>query len=296
MGSSNPPPAAGRSWTIGRVVKWATEDFGKRGFDSARLDAELLLAHALKVDRVRLIIDADRPLTRSELAAYRQLIQRRRGREPVAYIRGIREFYGLEFRVDRRVLIPRPDTETLVDVGLERTRARHLFGRALDLCTGSGCVAIAFARRRPTWQVTGVDIDAGAVSVARENAVRLGAASSVGLVEGDLLAPIPEPHRFDLIVANPPYIPRAELAEQDPGIRDFEPTHALDGGSDGLELVRRIVQAAPARLAPAGVMATEIGCQQADRVAALFEQAGLQQIERHRDCGGQQRVVSGCKP
>jgi release factor glutamine methyltransferase len=280
-------------WTVARVIAWAAADFRARGIASARLDAELLLAHALGVERIRLFIDSTRRLTPDDLAGYRALIQRRRQREPVAYILGEREFWGLPLRVDRRVLIPRPDTETLVEVALARTRHRDLCGEALDLCTGSGCVAIAFARARPTWRVTGTDLDPGAVALARENAQRLGAVWGVGFVTSDLDAALGGSRRFDLLTANPPYIASGEVAALDAGIRDFEPLLALDGGADGLAVVRRIVDRAALRLRPRGVLAVEVGAGQSDAVAELMAQGGLQAIETARDYGGVERVVSG---
>jgi release factor glutamine methyltransferase len=285
-----------RTWTIQQVLVWATEDFRRRHFDSPRLDAELLLTEALGVDRIGLIADRERLLGPEELSRYRGFVQRRRAGEPIAYIRGQREFYGLVFHVDRRVLIPRPDTETLVDVALGRTRGRHLFGRAADLCTGCGCVAIAFAQQRPTWQVTAVDIASDAVAVARDNALRLGAVPTVGFRVGDLLAPLPERERLDLVVANPPYIPTSEYELLEVPIRDFEPRVALDGGADGLGVTARIIHDAPTRLAPGGVLALEIGFDQGDRVAAAMKQVGLGQIARHRDYAGRERVVSGQQP
>jgi len=284
---------SGGAWTIGRVVQWSAQDFARRGLDSPHLDAELLLAHVLGTDRLRLILDRDRPLSDGELTAYRGLIQRRRDGEPVAYILGHREFYGLPFCVDRRVLIPRPDTETLVGVALERTRARDLFGRALDLCTGSGCVAIAFARQRPTWDVVGVDVDPAAVAVARDNALRLGTAATTRFVAGDLFAPLSDATPFDLVMANPPYIPTGEYEQLEREIRGFEPRLALDGGRDGLDVVRRIVDEAQGLLAPGGVLALEVHCDQADAVATLLTGSGLQAVQRDRDFGGHERVVSG---
>jgi release factor glutamine methyltransferase len=163
------------TWTVGRVLTWAADDFRGRGIESARLDAELLLAHVLGCDRIRLIIDNLRPLSNDELVRFRALIQRRRRGEPIAYILGRREFFGLSFRVDARVLVPRPDTETLLNVALERSVHRDQFGTLLDLCTGSGCVAVCFALERPTWQVWASDLSHDAIAVARENALRLGA-------------------------------------------------------------------------------------------------------------------------
>jgi release factor glutamine methyltransferase len=149
-------------WSIRRVLAWAADDLKRRGNEGGRLDVELLLGRVLKLDRIGLIMQSERPLLANELAAFRALFKRRRLGEPVAYLLGEREFYGISLRVDARVLIPRPDSERLVEVALERTRARSMLGAALDLCTGSGCVAIAFARQRPTWSVTASDISAEA--------------------------------------------------------------------------------------------------------------------------------------
>jgi release factor glutamine methyltransferase len=282
-------------WTIARLLRWATDDFRARGFEGPRLDAELLLAEALASDRVRLVIDSQRALDTEELGRFRDLVKRRRAGEPVAYILGRREFHGLTFRVDRRVLIPRPDTETLVGVALERTRKAYLFGRMLDLCTGSGCVAIAFAKQRPTWRITALDASPDAIALAIENAVRLGVVFGIRFAVGDLTAPLPPEQRFELVTANPPYVPSAELARLEPGIVNFEPRLALDGGADGLDCVRRIVHEAAPKLAPGGVLALEVHWDQATRVAELLEAAGLAAVERQRDYGGHERVVSGCR-
>jgi release factor glutamine methyltransferase len=291
--SDTPEPVRADEWTVARVLAWAADDFRKRGLDSPRLDAELLLGHTLGVERLRLFVDSSRVLGATELTRYRALIQRRRRAEPIAYILGQREFHGLALRVDRRVLVPRPDTETLVEAALERTRGAHLYGEALDLCTGSGCVAIAFARRRPTWRVTGADVSPDALAVARDNAARLGTAWGVHFVQGDLDAALPPDARFDLVTANPPYIPTGDLAGLPPDVRDHEPRLALDGGPDGLDVVRRTVGAAGRRLRDGGLCAIEIGHDQAGRAATIFEAEGFQEIERRRDYGGIERVVSG---
>lgn len=280
------------SWSIGSVLRWAAEDFAKRGNSSARLDAELLLGHVLGVDRIRLVLDAARPLAPEELSAYRALIIRRRRGEPIAYIRGEREFYGRRFVVDARVLVPRPDTETLVEAALARTRSRALYGRALDLCTGSGCVAVTFALERRTWRVTATDLSEAALGLAAENSRRLGAAWNMSFVQGDLFAATPRGERFELVTANPPYIPEGEIPGLDPDVRDFEPRLALDGGPDGLTLVRRIVDDARERLEPGGVLALEVAYDQAPRTHALLEEQGYTEIERRRDYGGHERVVS----
>jgi release factor glutamine methyltransferase len=294
--AGRPAGGAADTWSIASVVRWAAEDFGRRGNPSPRLDAELLLCQVLGVDRIRLVIDAARPLEAEELAAYRELIKRRRRGEPIAYIRGEREFFGLRFLVDRRVLVPRPDTETLVEVALERTRSAGLYGRALDLCTGSGCVALAFAHERRNWRLTGIDLSAEAIELARENAARLGSIWGLRWLAGDLFAPLAKGERFELITANPPYIPAAEIATLDADVRDFEPRLALDGGADGLALMRRIVTEARDFLGSGAVLALEVGHDQAVRVEALLSEAGYRELERRRDYGGHERVVSGVRP
>lgn len=280
-------------WTIARVLRWATDDFRRRGLDSPRLDAELLLAHVLGVERVRLITDSERALAPGELTAFRALIQRRRRAEPIAYILGVREFFGLGFHVDGRVLVPRPDTETLVEVALRRTADAHLQGEALDMCTGSGCVALAFGARRPTWIITGSDLSADAIAVARDNAARLGGVRNTRFLVSDTDAALPVAAKFDLVTANPPYIPSGDLQALAPDVRDHEPRLALDGGADGLAVVRRVVHAARRRLKPEGVIALEIGHDQASRTAALLEGSGFTDLERTKDYGGIERVVSG---
>lgn len=281
-------------WTIRRVLAWAADDLKKRGHSTPRLDAELLLGKVLNQPRVKLVIDADRPLSKEELAAYRSLHTRRRAGEPVAYLLGVREFYGRPFRVDARVLIPRPDTEILVEVALARTDARSLSLRALDLCTGSGCVAITIARERPTARVLGTDISGPALDVARDNAVRLGA-FNVAFFEADLFAlpPGARAGKLDLVTANPPYIPDGEEPELPVDIRKFEPHTALFGGPDGLAFVRRIVREAPDHLDAGGVLAVEVAAGQAPTVAALFRDRGFDAVETRRDYGGHERVVSG---
>ncbi len=282
---------APKTWTIGSMVKWASEDFRARGIENPRLDAELLVGHALKIDRMRVILDGDRLLEGVELATLRDLVKRRRSFEPIAYLRGEREFYGLKFRVDKRVLVPRPDTETLVDVALARSARVSMSMRQLDLCTGSGCVAVAMARQRPTAQVSASDLSADALVVARSNAQRLGA-YNVAFYTGDLFEPF-EGRRFDVVTANPPYIPTAEIETLMPDVRDHEPRLALEGGADGLDLVRRIVAAAPDHLQSGGLLALEIGAGEAPATVALFTEHGFTDVRADRDIARIERVVSG---
>jgi release factor glutamine methyltransferase len=279
-------------WTDEAVLRWATEDFRGRGIDTARLDADLLLAHALGTTRLQLVIDAKRPLEPAELEKMRELVRRRRAREPVAYLLGRREFYGRTFRVDPRVLVPRPDTETLIDVALEGTKHVSLSMRALDLCTGSGCVGVSLARERPTSFVVGVDVSADALAVAQDNALRLGA-YNLAFRQGDLFAPLDPAWRFDVIVSNPPYVPTSEIATLDADVREFEPRIALDGGDDGLAVLRRIVDGAAGWLVAGGLLAVEVGAGEAERVAGLFSEKGFASVQVRRDYGRIERVVSG---
>lgn len=288
-------PESQRTWTIGSLVKWATDDFRARGIENPRLDAEVIVAFALGIDRTRVIIESMRPLEAGELTMLRELVKRRRSREPIAYLRGVREFYGRPFKVDPRVLIPRPDTEALVDVALARSTHVSLSMRLLDLCTGSGCVAITLARQRPTAKVVASDISEGALMVARENAYRLGA-YNVAFVEGDLFGAVGQGDRFDVITANPPYIASTEIPTLMADVRDFEPRLALDGGPDGLDLVRRIVTEAPAYLDTHGVLAVEVGAGEAPLTQSLFEARGFTDIRVERDYGKIERVVSGIRP
>ena len=287
--AGGPPP----TWTIDAVLKWATDDFRSRGIDKPLLDAQVLLSHALSVSRTQLVIDAKKPLAPDELARFREMVRRRRAREPVAYLLGVREFYGRPFRVDKRVLVPRPDTETLVDVALARTEARSLSMRALDLCTGSGCVAITLARQRPTARVHATDISDEALAVARDNALRLGA-YNVSFARGDLFEAVPDSLApFDVITANPPYIASGEIDTLDKDVRDFEPRLALDGGNDGLAVVRRIVDGAPGLLDAGGTLAVEVGAGEADATALLFESRGFRRVAITRDYGKIERVIDG---
>jgi release factor glutamine methyltransferase len=303
-----PPPEAKR-WTVKDVLLWTTSRFEERGLDTPRLDAEILTAHALGMPRVQLYVQFDRPLLPEELTAIRESVKRRQAGESVAYVVGKKEFWGLELAVDARVLVPRPDTETLVGEALDRigraprARPRRLADAALvppdatsddpprvadadpaptppsrpapriaDVGTGSGAIAIALAKERPDATVFAVDVSPDALAVARANAERHGV--TVTFLEGDLAAPLAPHAPFDLIVANLPYVAAGDLADLAPEVR-AEPVLALDGGPDGLALVRRLVAAAPARLCGA---------------------AGLADVRVVRDLGQIERVVSAVRP
>jgi release factor glutamine methyltransferase len=294
------PPDSPRTtelpWTIRRVVAWAAADLAQRQIESPRLNAELLLGHALKLTRLELILEAHRPLLPAELARYKELLKRKWTGEPTAYLLGVREFFGYQFAVDPRVLIPRPDTETLVEVALTRLAATEADGprlRVLDLCTGSGCVALALGRKRPDLSTIGVDLSRDALELAEQNRAALGLTELVSFVYGDLFDALTPGEPFDAIVSNPPYVPSLEIATLEPSVQHFEPHLALDGGEDGLCLVRRIIQEAPSWLADGGLLALEIGAGQSSIVDELMRARGFRDIVRSRDYGGHERVVSG---
>jgi release factor glutamine methyltransferase len=287
-------PAAPATWTVLEVIRWTVERFTARGLATPRLDAEVLVAHALGLPRVQLYVQFDRPLTQAELASIRTLIVRRQAGESVAYVVGKKEFWGLDFTVDARVLVPRPDTETLVEEARLRLPAPAAPGpRVADIGTGSGAVAITLAKLRPDAAVFGSDVSDDALAVARGNAERLGVA--VTFVAGDLEAPLAPHGPFALLTANLPYIPSADLPGLPPEVR-AEPALALDGGGDGLDLVRRLIAAAPALLGPGGALVLEIGAGQAATTAELLGDRGFVDVRARRDLAGVDRVVSAVRP
>lgn len=241
-------PAAPINWTTKELLNWISGTFKDRAIDSPRLCAELLLSHVLGCDRMRLYMDADRPATPEERETLRGLVGRALKHEPVQYLVGEAWFFGLPMHVDRRVLIPRPATETIVEHALQhlrRAERAHEAIRIADVCTGSGCVAIALAKQLPKAELVATDISDDALEVARLNAERHGVADRIDFRAGNLLEPLHR-ERFGLIVANPPYIPDREWDDVAPNVRDHEPTLALRGGSDGLDLVRPLLAGAPA--------------------------------------------------
>jgi release factor glutamine methyltransferase len=279
------------AWTIRKVLDWTRGHFEKQAIDAPRLTAELLLAHVLATTRVKLFMDLDRPLTKDELGTYRSLIQRRLAHEPTQYLVGHKEFYGRRFVVDARVLIPRSETELLVEAGLS-VLPKDAPARVLDVCTGSGCIAVSIAAERPHASVWASDVSPGALEVAKQNAEALGVSSRVTFFQGSLLEPVPADARFDLVVSNPPYIPTGELAGLEPEVRR-EPHLALDGGDDGLVVIRPLVAAAAPRLNPGGWLALEIAEDQGARVKAVLEAAGLHDVRIEKDLARHERLVLG---
>ncbi len=282
-------------WTILSILEWTSGYFRKHDIESPRLDAEILLAHSLGLRRIDLYLRYDQPLDADELAAYRQIVKRRAAREPVAYIVGRREFWGLDLAVNPQVLTPRPDTERLVEVALaflESMTDRKVL-RVLDLGTGTGCIALALAHSFPPAQVIATDISRPALAVARENMTRHGLADRIQLVAGRGLAMFARTRaRFDLIISNPPYIPTAEIERLEPEVRDYEPRGALDGGGDGLAAYRRIIPSAADLLRAGGQLMVEIGWDQRETVMHLARQTGhYRDIQCDADYGGRDRVI-----
>lgn len=279
------------TWTIRRVLLWTAERFQKLGIDSPRLTAEVLLSHALTLDRVRLYVDFDRPLSKPELTQIRDLVARRCTREPTQYITGYREFYSRKLKVDDRVLIPRPETETLIDVVrplLDGTRPIVV----LDLCTGSGCIAVTLAAEMPLATVYATDISDAALAVARENAVEMNVVDRIHFLLGDLFAPLPDNLLFDAIVSNPPYIATGELGTLQPEVQR-EPRVALDGGADGLKVVQAIAGHAMKRLKPGGFLAMEIGETQGARVGTMLRDFGYRNSRIEKDLARLDRLAVG---
>jgi release factor glutamine methyltransferase len=280
------------TWTVRKLIAWAADYLAGYGVESPRLSGELLLARALGRDRLGLYLAMDQPLTPDELAAFKELIKRRREHEPVAYILGGREFWGLELGVGPGVLVPRPETELLVERGLEAL-AEAPAPRILDLCTGSGCVALALALERPDAEVAAVDASAEALEAARANARRLGLGERVEFRQGDLYGPLAAGGSFyDLITANPPYVTEAEWEGLPRQITGHEPRSALVAGPEGLEVTRRIIAGARAFLRPLGWLMVELGAGQAAEATEAARAAGVfQSVETAPDLAGVERVL-----
>lgn len=277
-----------RTWTVREVLEWTTSDFTSRGIATPRLDAELLVAQALSIDRVGLYLDLDRPLVDDERAAIRELVSRRRDREPVAYILGYKDFYGRRFSVNSSVLIPRPDTETLIEHALACIPENAPF-RVLDVGTGSGAIALTLAAERPLATVTGTDVSENALAVASLNADELGLGDRVRFEKVNL---VNESSEYDLVVSNPPYVTHAEIAELEPEIRDHEPTLALEGGEDGLDVVRALLAAAKGVTRAGAQMLIEVGVGQAASALALAERSDAwTPVGTHPDLNRIERVV-----
>ncbi len=279
---------------IRTILRRATHDLSASGSPSPRLDAEVLLARLLGIDRTRIILEPGRELSAAEEAAFARSVERRRLGEPVSYILGEKEFWSLSFAVGPEVLIPRPETECLVEELLRHYRSPGSGLRILDIGTGSGAIAIVVARELPEARVTATDISPEAINLASRNAAAHGVAGRIAFLQGDLFAAAAG--EWDIICSNPPYVPEEEYERLPAGIRDFEPREALIAGPDGLDYYRKIIREGAKRLKPGGWIFLEIGEGQRDAVEALFRDAGgYEEISFRKDYGGIDRVASARK-
>jgi release factor glutamine methyltransferase len=258
--------------TVLEAIQKSTEFLGKRGVESPRLQVELLLAHLLKMPRMKLYLNFERALSLEETNAFREFVKRRSQREPLQHIAGSTSFCGFEIAVNRHVLVPRPETEILAEAGWQFLSTRHPpLATCLDFCTGSGCIAIALAAKCPEAKIVATDVSTAALAVAKGNAVQNKVADRIEFLPGDGFAALSAGSKFDLIISNPPYIPSVEIAMLEPEVRDFDPPGALDGGTDGLEFYRLIASQAKIFLKPGGKIMLEFGDGQAEPIRKIFE-------------------------
>jgi len=282
--------------TLRGLSVWGANLLTGAGFDEARLNAELLLAHAMRLTRTELEMQKSRPARPEETDAFRSLLFRRLAHEPLQYIVGKTEFMGYAIAVDHRVLIPRPETELLVERAIHMLRSTGREApRILDIGTGSGCIAVALARSLPDSVVLGLDVSPDALSLAFEN-VRAHGIANVKLVQGNILENVFPGEAFDCVVSNPPYISAADFPGLQPEVRDFEPRVATTDEGDGLRFIRRIVAFARERLMPGGSVLTEIGFGQSGDVAAIFRATGFTDIRQAEDYAHVPRIVTGVQP
>jgi len=282
-------------WTIGRLLTWTTKYLGERGAESARLDAELLLAEAVGCPRIGLYTSFDTEPAEPVRTAFRELVKRRAEGMPVAYLLGRREFYSLEFRVTPDVLIPRPETEFLVIAALDTLKRHSGETRLADVGTGSGCIAVTIARHAPHTAITAVDVSPAALEVARGNAERHKVADRIEFVESDLLAAVAGDRKFHVIASNPPYVSTAEMGTVASAAARYEPRAALEAGPQGTEVIARLIPQAAQRLVPAGELWLEMSPLRLADVLALIEADGrFELLPVVKDLAGLARVV-GCR-
>jgi release factor glutamine methyltransferase len=285
----------GKNWTIRDLMKVSIDHFQKKGIEHARLNVELLLAHALSLPRIQLYVNFDKPLTPSELAQFRTLFERRLNREPVQYIIGSAGFMGLTFKVDPRVLIPRPETETLIEQAIlfsQHTDANQPI-EILEIGTGSGNIAVSLAKFIKRSHITTLDISKDALQLAKENATIYGVEHQIDFFLMDVMEDVSgilKPS-YDLIVSNPPYIARDEWEELQPEVRQFEPAAALTDNGDGLQFYRRIAELAPKYLHEDGSVLLEVGFEQAQQVTVMFRESGFSHLSIINDLQEIPRVV-----
>lgn len=282
----------GEVWTVLRLMRWSGTWLEEKGVERGRLDAEHILAHVLGVKRLQLYLQYDRPLGREDLDRFRPLLRRRAEREPLQYILGHAAFRELELMVDPRVLVPRPETEVLVEEVLTWAAARGKALSAVDVGTGSGAIALSLVHEGPFPTVVAIDASSRALEVARENARATGLAERVDFREGSLFAPLGAGETFDVVVSNPPYVAEAEASLLEPEVGTWEPSEALFGGPDGLAVIRPLVAGAGGHLNAGGLLALEVGAGQAGPVVAEVEATGAyDDVRVRRDLAGRERLV-----
>ncbi len=283
-------------WTIQKLLNWTAEHFTEKGIDSPRLSAELLLSHVLELKRIELYTQFDKPVAKPQLDKLHDLVKRAGENEPVAYLIGRTEFYSLELDITRDCLIPRPETELLVERAIEFLRTRSSKQFVCDLCTGSGCIAVAIAKNFPAADIIATDICDAALSVAERNVEKYQLKERIKLLCGNLFDPvIPQldVEKFDLIVCNPPYVSDIEFEKLDKNVKDYEPKHALYAGTDGLDVYRRICEKAGQFLKPGAALILEIGYAQGQAVKELLEEAQcFEKITIEKDFHDNDRVVT----
>lgn len=281
-------------WTIMKILNWTKQYFADKGVENPRLDAEVLLCAVLKCERINLYVDFERPLTENELAQFKQYVVRRAKHEPLAYILGEKAFMRNMFKVTPDTLVPRPETELLVESIVMAAEAVGGDVKILDIGTGSGAIIVSLLDYLPQAKGVGVDISVGALTVAKENAVSIGVAERAGFLRSDVFSVLPLDKKFDIIVSNPPYIPAGDIAGLAKDVQQ-EPIGALDGGVDGLDFYRRITNEAPLHMVEDGLLAFEIGIYQGDAVAELCRQAGFGAVAIRKDYAGIERMVFAAK-
>lgn len=277
-----------------RLLAAATQRLEDAGIETPRLEARLLLAQALGVTALDILRGLGRELTPAEAERFEALLAQREQRMPLAYLRGTQEFYGLTFEVGPAVLIPRPETELLVDLAVEQLQA-CADAILIDVGTGSGCIAVSAAVYLPQVRVLALDLSVEALAVAQRNAARHRVAERILFARGDLLDPVAS-QSVGMILANPPYVPTEELSALQPEVRDYEPRLALDGGAGGTVLHDRLIAGARRVLRPGGQIGLEVALGQAPQVAARLAEAGFEDVERRRDLAGIERLVIGSQP
>lgn len=289
-----------KQWDVVSLLKASSDFFTEKNVDDARLNAELLLAHTLRLRRLDLYLYFDRPVSEKERAEFRELCRRRLKGEPLQYITGEQEFYGYPFFVDKRVLVPRPETELLVEAAIETVESLSDAPeiRILDIGTGSGCIAVTFAKKLPNARITAVDLSADALDVARRNAEMNEVSGQITFLETDALSSdfseqFKEP--FDLIISNPPYIPEREAETLQIEVRDYEP-HAALFVTEGFEFYEKISRDAKVLLKPGGHLFFELHADGAARVKAIFERLGFSNIQILKDYSGILRMALAQKP